>query len=149
MIGITHCESAKVTEEFKAASEGFLCPTQWSETLTYEDKIFGSAANYDKEFLATYKDYNIVPYQTAQASAAMLVYKDAFERAGSLDPEKVRDALATTDMMTFYGAVKFAPEGNNIAKPMVLRQIQGADYKVVAPTKYASSKLVFPRVAGN
>ena len=29
-------------------------------------------------------------------------------------------------METFYGDVKFGPDGNNIAKPMILRQI-GSD----------------------
>lgn len=147
MIGMTHCESGKVTEEFPAASEGFLCPTQWSETLSYEDPIFGTAQNYNKEFLAAHPEYQVVPYQTAQASAAMYVYKDAFERAGSLDKEAVRDALAETEMDTFYGSVKFSEAGNNIAKPMVLRQIQNGEYVVVAPTKYADGKLIYPRPA--
>jgi branched-chain amino acid transport system substrate-binding protein len=81
-----------------------------------------------------------VPYQAAQASAAVLVWKDAFERANSFDVETVRQAIADTDMETFYGQIKFAPEGNNIAKPMVLRQVQNGVYNVVAPTKWASSK---------
>jgi branched-chain amino acid transport system substrate-binding protein len=101
--------------------------------------------DYNKAFLAAYKDYSVVPYQTASASAAIVVYKDAFQRAGSLDPENVRDALAKTDMMTFYGPVKFGPAGNNPAKPMVLRQIQNGKYVVVAPTKYAASPLIYPR----
>ncbi len=50
-------------------------------------------------------------------------------------------------MMTFYGGVKFAPEGNNTAKPMVLRQIQGGEYVVVAPSKYASAKVIWPRAS--
>ncbi|MEZ5843192.1 MAG: amino acid ABC transporter substrate-binding protein [Hyphomicrobiaceae bacterium] len=149
LIGVTHCESAKITSAFSKAAEGILCPTQWSETLTYADKMFGSAAGYNKAFLDAHKDYKVVPYQTAQASAAILVFKDAFERAGSLDKEKLREALQKTDMMTFYGPVKFGPSGNNPAKPMVLRQVQGGKYVVVAPTKYASSKLVYPRKAGN
>ena len=147
MIAMTHCESGKVLQQFGKATEGFLCPTQWSETLTYKDQYFGSAADYDKAFKAAYPTYKTVPYQTAQASAAVLVWKDAFERANSFDTEKLRDALAATQMETFYGNIKFAPEGNNVAKPMVLRQIQGGEYKVVAPTKWASSKLVWPRNA--
>lgn len=147
MIAITHCESGKIVEEFPAAAEGVLCPTQWAETLSYGDDLLGSAADYDKAFKAANPDYQTVPYQTAQASAAILVMKDAFERAGSLDKEALRDALAKTDMMTFYGPVKFSPEGNNIAKPMVLRQIQDGEYVVVAPTKYASAKLRWPRKA--
>jgi branched-chain amino acid transport system substrate-binding protein len=147
LIGITHCESAKLTSDFPGVSDGFLCPTQWAETLTYKDPLLGSAADYNKNFKAAHADYKIVPYQTAQASAAILVFKDAFERAKSLDKEKLRDALAETNTMTFYGAVKFAPEGNNVAKPMVLRQIQDGKYTVVAPLKYATGKLEYPRKA--
>lgn len=147
LIAVTHCEGAKVTDQFGAAANGFLCPTQWAETLSYSDNYFGSAADYDKLFKETYEGYSAVPYQAAQASAAVLVWKDAFERANSFDVEKVRDAIAATDMMTFYGAIKFAPEGNNIAKPMVLRQIQNGEYNVVAPSKWASHAIEWPRMA--
>ena len=50
-------------------------------------------------------------------------------------------------METFYGHIKFSPAGNNIAKPMVLRQIQKGQYVVVAPTKYASDPVEYPRKA--
>ncbi len=145
IVGMTHCESAKVTdtEQFGNAGEGILCAAQWSPSLTYEDKWFGTAADYASTFE---KEYGYVPpYQAAESSAAILVYADAFERAGAFDTAKVRDALAATDMQTFYGFVKFAPTGQNIAKPMVLRQIQNGEYKLVAPTKWADSKFVFPR----
>jgi len=147
MVAMTHCEAANVTGNFGEASEGILCATQWAETLTYEDPIFGSAPNYDKEFKAAFPEYKdqTTPYQVAQASAAVYVFKDAFERAGSLDKEAVRDAIAETDMMTFYGGIKFSDAGNNIAKPMVLRQIQNGEYNVVAPPDFASHKLVYPR----
>ncbi|TNF91739.1 MAG: amino acid ABC transporter substrate-binding protein [Gammaproteobacteria bacterium] len=147
MIAITHCEAADVTGKFGKFAEDFLCSTQWAETLTYEDPIFGTAANYEKEFKAAYPEYKnkSVPYQTAQASAAVYVFKDAFERAGSLDKEKLRDAIAATDMKTFYGNIKFSDAGNNIAKPMVLRQIQGGKYNVVAPAEFASHEVNWPR----
>ena len=147
MIAMTHCEAADVTGKFGAAANDILCSTQWAETLSYEDPIFGSAANYEKEFKAAFPEYKDkkVPYQTAQASAAVYVFKDAFERAGSLDKDKLRDAIAATDLKTFYGDIRFAPEGNNIAKPMVLRQIQNGAYNVVAPSAFASHKLNWPR----
>jgi branched-chain amino acid transport system substrate-binding protein len=147
MIAVTHCESADVVGNFGATSDGILCPTQWAPTMTYEDDFFGSAAEYEKAFKEAYPEYanQEVPYQTAQASAAVQVFADAFERAGSLEKAALREALAATDMMTFYGPIKFAPEGNNVAKPMVLRQIQGGDYKVVGPQKFASEKLQYPR----
>jgi branched-chain amino acid transport system substrate-binding protein len=146
MIAMTHCESAKVIDKFGGATEGFLCPTQWAETLSYKDKMFGSAADYDKLFKATYQGYKNVPYQSAQASAAVMVWKDAFERANSFDRLKLRDALAATNMKTFYGDIKFSKAGNNIAKPMVLRQIQKGKLNVVAPSKWASHPVDFPRM---
>ena len=147
MVAITHCEAADVTGNFGAAAENVLCSTQWAETLSYEDPIFGTAANYEAEFKAAYPEYanKKVPYQTAQSSAAVYVFKDAFERAGTLDKEAVRDAIAATDMKTFYGDIRFSENGNNIAKPMVLRQIQGGEYNVVAPSAFASHDLVWPR----
>ncbi|MDH3595814.1 MAG: amino acid ABC transporter substrate-binding protein [Rhodospirillales bacterium] len=148
MVAITHCEAADIIGKYGAEStEGILCPTQWAETLSYKDSYFGTAAEFDALFKRTYPNYNTVPYQAAQASAAVLVWKEAFERANSFDGDKVRDAIAATDMQTFYGGIKFAAEGNNIAKPMVLRQIQDGGYNVVAPSKWASSEVRWPRKA--
>ncbi|MEM7377603.1 MAG: ABC transporter substrate-binding protein, partial [Pseudomonadota bacterium] len=147
MIALTHCEAADVTGKFGDAANDLLCATQWAETLTYEDAIFGTAANYEQEFKAAYTEYEnkSVPYQTAQASAAVYVFADAFERAGTMDKEALRDAIAATDLSTFYGQIRFSEFGNNIAKPMVLRQIQDGKYNVVAPSAFASHPLNWPR----
>ena len=143
MIAITHCESAKVIEKYGAAVEGFLCPTQWAETMSYEGKYFGSARKFFDDYTKEYGDNP--PYQAAQASAAVLVWKEAFERANSFDTDKLRAALNATDMRTFYGGIKFDASGKNMAKPMALRQIQGGKLHVVAPSKFAAKKLVHPR----
>lgn len=147
IIAITHCEAAKATDKktFGGVAEGFLCAGQWSPELSYSDKWFGSAMDYSKTFEKEY-DYT-PPYQAAESTAALLVYADAIERGNSFDSEKVRDSLAATDIQTFYGFVKFAPTGQNIAKPMILRQIQNGEYKLVAPAKWAAEKLVYPRKA--
>jgi len=147
MIALTHCESANVTGKFGDAANDILCATQWAETLSYEDPIFGTAMKYQTEFQGEFPSYKgePVPYQAAQSSAAVYAFKDAFERAGKLDKDAVRDAIAETDLMTFYGRIKFSEAGNNIAKPMVLRQIQGGEYNVVAPPKFASHELNYPR----
>ena len=145
MIAVTHCEAAKLIKKFGAGVNGFLCPTQWAETLTYSGKHFGTAGEYDKLFKETFDGYKNVPYQAAQATAAVLVWAEAFERANSFDTEKLRDALAATDMKTFYGNIRFSQAGNNIAKPMVLRQIQDGKLNVVAPPKWASHPVQWPR----
>ena len=145
MIAMTHCESAKIVKKFGGAVDGFLCPTQWAETMAYKDDLFGTAGEYDALFKSTYDGYKNVPYQSAQASAAVQVWKDAFERAQSFDTTKVRDALAATNMQTFYGNIKFSKAGNNVAKPMALRQIQNGKFNVVAPSEFASHKVIHPR----
>jgi len=147
IVGITHCESAKVVTDFPKASEGFVCPTQWDETMKAGDKLFGTAGEYDKAMKAAHPEYKTVPYQTAQATAAIYVWKDALQRAQSLDTEKVRDALTKTDMKTFYGGIKFAADGSNPGKEIILRQIQGGKYKVVFPLDVAAAQLNYPREA--
>lgn len=145
MIALTHCESAAVhdAEKFGNAAENFLCATQWSEKMSYADQWFGSAGDYAKTFEAEFG--YVPPYQAAESTASVLVYANAIERANSFDTNAVRDALAATEIQTFYGNVKFDETGKNIAKPMALRQIQGGDYKVVAPTNWAEASLVHPR----
>ena len=135
IIAMTHCEAAKVITKFGDSTNGFLCPTQWAETMSYSDKYFGSAGDYDKLFKATYEGYANVPYQAAQASAAVIVWKEAFEAANSLDKEKVRDAISALEISTFYGDIKFSSAGNNTAKPMALRQIQNGKLVVVSPPR--------------
>ena len=142
MIALTHCEAAKVQEKFPKASNGFLCPTQWVESLSKSDPMFGSASEWNAGFKADYPSYTSVPYQSAQASAAVYVWKEAFEAANSFDKDAVRDAIAATEMETFYGDIKFSENGNNIAKPMFMRQIDASgNYNLVE----SADQLTFPR----
>jgi len=143
MVATTHCDAAKLAETLPQASEGFLCASQWDRSLNYEGPWFGTAEEYAQRFE---KEFGYAPpYQGAESTAAVLVFVDAFERAQSFDPVKVRDAIAETEMETFYGNIKFDETGKNIAKPMVLYQIQDGKYVVVAPTKWASGELQYPR----
>jgi len=143
IVATTHCDSAKIAETMAAQAEGVLCASQWDRSLAYKDKWFGSADEYAKLFEKEFK--YPAPYQAAESTASVLVFADALQRAGSIDPQKVRDAISKTDMMTFFGPIKFDETGKNTAKPMVLYQVQHGDYKVVFPTKWAESKIVYPR----
>ena len=146
MLAMTHCDASKLAKQHGKNSEYALCAAQWHKELSYSDEFFGNGIKFDKDFNALYG--YAPPYQAAESAAALLVFKDAFERANSTDKEKVRDALAKTDMETFYGNVKFGDGGQNIAKPMVLFQVRcegdTCANKLVAPTKWASHKLVHP-----
>ncbi len=142
MLAMTHCDSAQVIKKFGKDAEYTLCASQWAPSLSYKDDLFGSAADFAKLFNETY-DY-APPYQAAESAAAVQVFADAFARAGSLEPKAVRDAIAATDMQTFFGNIKFDETGKNTAKPMVLFQVLDGEYKVVAPTKWAAAKAVVP-----
>lgn len=67
--------------------------------------------------------------EAVDAYVAMYVLKDALERAGSLDPEKIREALAATDlssgpgMIVGYNSVKFDKTGQNENASLVMVQI--------------------------
>lgn len=143
MLALTHCEAADIVGKFGGDANYTLCATQWAPTMTYKDEWFGFAGDYAKRFE---KEYGYVPpYQAAESSASVLVYVDAIQRAGSFDTEKVRDAIAATKLETFYGWVDFDDTGKNIAKPMVLRQVQQGKYVPVAPSKFAAGNVIFPK----
>ena len=107
-----------------------------------------AADELEQEFVRLVESVAGAWVEVAEASAAILVWADAFRRAQSFDTEKLREALAKTDLDTFFGHIKFSKAGNNIAKPMVLRQIQDGKYAVVAPTKVAAQPIEFPRKVG-
>ncbi|MBO6633404.1 MAG: amino acid ABC transporter substrate-binding protein [Parvibaculum sp.] len=142
MMALTHCDSAQIAEKFGAAAEYTLCAAQWASTLKYEDALFGSASDYAALYEETYN--HTAPYQAAESSAAVQVFADAFERAGSLEPDAVRDALSETDIMTFYGPIKFDETGKNVSKPTVLFQVQDGKYVVVYPQEFAEAEFRWP-----
>ena len=143
IVALTHCDSAQIAEKLGDAAEYVFCAHQWHRSLGYRGELFGSAEDFAKAFEAEYK-YE-APYQAAQSAAAVDVFVDAFRRARSLDPQTVRDAIAATELDTFYGPIKFDETGRNIAKPMVLTQIQGGKYVVVTPAKWVAGKPIVPR----
>lgn len=115
-------------------------PVQWTVTAPYKDEIFGwTSRQFAEDFQ---KQYGHVPdYHPIQSTAALEVYYRAFQKAGSLDPEKVRDAIAATDMVTAYGPIRFNDKGQNIAKSMSVVQIQNGVPVAVYPTDGAQGVL--------
>jgi branched-chain amino acid transport system substrate-binding protein len=79
--------------------------------------------------------------------AALIVAADAFNRAKSTDPEKVTQALRTTelkwDILPGKG-VKFNEKGENTWVSTALSQIQKGQYRLVWPADWATTKLRWP-----
>ncbi len=77
------------------------------------------------------------------AYACIQIAAAAVGRAGSLDREKVRDAIAATDMATVVGPVKFRPDGTGIVQSVFLQWINGKQ-ELVWPKESATAPLAYP-----
>ena len=111
----------------------------WSPQMNFKGIIFKSTKEFVKLFKAK---YNYDPdYHNASAVAELAVYKNAIERAGTLNPEKVRDAIAKTNIETIYGPVVFNPNGQIKGSSVVL-QIQGGQVYQVYPK--GTKKPIYP-----
>ncbi|HEX6800264.1 MAG TPA: amino acid ABC transporter substrate-binding protein [Ktedonobacterales bacterium] len=117
--------------------------SQWTPQVKYQGKDYwGTAPAYESAYKAK---YNQEPsYQAAESTAAALAFQFAIQNAGSIDPAKVRDALASLDVTTFYGELKFDSTGKNVTKPMVTIQIQNGVVQTVFPADVANATLQYP-----
>ena len=83
-------------------------------------------------------------YQTAQGYSACEVHLEAIRRAGTLDGEKVRDAILKMDTNTAFGAFKVDATGLQVAHKMVMFQWQDGKKAIVWPEDLAPAKARFP-----
>src|SRR6202022_1356860 len=110
--------SPEFRENLKSDADYIFGATQWTSALKYAgDDPWKTPQGFAQAFKGKHPNYKEIPYQVAESSAAVIVYQRALESAGTLDPKKVRDAVAALDIMTFYGRIKFDPRGVNIYKP--------------------------------
>ena len=118
--------------------------SQWTPQVKYKPSFYLSVSDYVKAFETKYSSTEPPDYHVAESTAGCLAFQKAIENAGSLDPSKVRDALAALDVMTFFGQIKFDSRGINIFKPMVVEQIQNGTHYTVFPADVANGKPQYP-----
>jgi branched-chain amino acid transport system substrate-binding protein len=83
-------------------------------------------------------------YHTAAGYGACQIFVEAVRRAGSLDGERIRDAILKFDTHTVYGAFKVDEGGFQIAHKMVLFQWQDGKKAIVWPEDLAPGRPRFP-----
>jgi branched-chain amino acid transport system substrate-binding protein len=117
--------------------------SQWTPQVKYQGQdLFGTAQNFEQIYKAK---YNVEPsYQAASSVACGLAYQFALKNAGSIDPQKVLAALASLNVTTFYGPLKFSATGENDTKPMATIQIQSGQVVTVFPSDVANGTLQYP-----
>ena len=87
---------------------------------------------FNEDYRADYKLNPTPPAGTAYA--CIQIFADAISRAGTLDPKKVRDAIAATNMTTVMGPMTFAPNGRG----------QGKYLRLMAQWQKGKDELVWP-----
>jgi branched-chain amino acid transport system substrate-binding protein len=113
------------------------------------------ATPWTMKFVEAYKNkYGLEPEGYGTSSSYMAVYalKDAIERAGSIDPDKVADALKQIDLKGVYGRVRFDPKSNQIIPSLdpeegavgTVFQWQAGKRVVVFPPKIATGQILLP-----
>ncbi|OGP96777.1 MAG: ABC transporter substrate-binding protein, partial [Deltaproteobacteria bacterium RBG_16_47_11] len=113
------------------------------------------ATPWTMKFVEAYqKKYGMEPEGYGTSSSYMAVYtlKDAIERAGSLDSDKVVAALEKTDLMGVYGRIRFNPTNHQIIPSIdpnegavgTIFQWQAGKRVVVFPPKIAMGEIKLP-----
>lgn len=118
--------------------------SQWTAQVKYSPTFYLSVKDYVAAYQKKFSATDNPDYHVAESTAGCLAFQKAIENAGSLDPAKVRDALAALDVMTFAGVIKFDSRGVNIYKPMVVEQIQNGKHFTVFPAAVANGKPNYP-----
>src|SRR5215470_7822023 len=75
--------------------------------------------------------------------ACVQILADAIARAGTLDRDKIRDAIAATNMTTVLGPVKFRADGTGEVKVFVLQWLKGKQ-ELVWPKEFATAPFGYP-----
>lgn len=119
--------------------------TQWTPVLKYKDEQFGTCQDYADKFKAFAGEEP--SYQAAESTACGQVFQQAFLKAGTLDTDKVRDAMAGLSFNSFYANIKFDSRGINVDKPMAVEQIQGGKKITVWPKDAANGDPKYPTPA--
>jgi branched-chain amino acid transport system substrate-binding protein len=125
-------------------ANGVTSSSWWHQATSYKGVgVWPTTEDFYKEFVA--KEKSDPDYIHASCAATVVVLQDAIERAASTDKKKVRDALAKTDITTFYGPVKFSANGMNQGRDLPIIQVQDKQIKVVAPADIKNGEMTLIR----
>jgi branched-chain amino acid transport system substrate-binding protein len=112
----------------------------WHPSVTYTDKyLFGGAKEYTEAFQKKYS--KTASYLEASSSAGCEVLVKAIETAGTTKADAVRKVLAEAHFETFYGPIKFGPNGQNQVSSPVILQIQDGKFAVLTPATVKTGDL--------
>ncbi len=98
------------------------------------------------EFVKAFsQEYGCAPsYQAANGYAAGVILSQAILRAGNTDREKIREILASLDIVTLIGRYGVDEEGVQIRQRPIIYQWQNGRRRVIWPKSFSNASLQFP-----
>lgn len=121
--------------------------TAWLPVADLKDRWFGDAQKFEIEYK---QRFGYEPdYHAASGASDVEAFVMAIEKANSIDPKKVRDALAEISFDSVYGPISFDNRGQ-IDLPQIVIQIQDGKLLEIKGTKgEAVSPPLYPMPAWN
>ena len=137
------------------AALGVMVPSQWEPQVKYKPDFGPTPEQFAKAAYAKTKVE--ADYHTASGYVTGLLLQHAIEKAGSIDPEKVKAELDKIDVNTFFGNDKFATDpkshGLQVGHQMVLAQWQSKGGKLVKeivwPDAARTAPMLYPLAGAN
>ena len=120
--------------------------TAWLPSSGQKDRWFGDAAAFAEAYKAKF-GYD-PDYHAASGAADVEAIAKAVEKAGTLDPKTVRDAIAKLNFESLYGTVAFRPNGQ-IDLPQTVIQVQNDKVAAIYGAKGFITKPEYPMPAWN
>jgi len=104
-------------------AENVTSMTWWHHSAQFKgNDPWGSTKAFYDQFVAQEK--SDPDYVHAASAAALVALQKGIEKAKSTDKKAVREALASLDIVTFYGQIKFTANGMNGSKELPIIQVQ-------------------------
>lgn len=140
-------------EALGADAEGMFGASVWTPELDFPCPLFGNTAGYVEYYE---KLYGSVPdYTAAGSTAAGMAFGEALKKIGATPPlnasqrEALMKALEQIQLMTFYGMIDFATEGdffhNNMGLNNLAMQIQNGVPVIVGPKDVKFADPIYPQ----
>jgi len=126
-------------ENLLADGNGFMLMPGWNRGVKFEG-VAEMAQRYQAKFEAP------AAATTGPAYAAVQILADSISRAGSLDRDAIRDAIAATDLDTIVGHVTFNEDGTGNVLT-IINQWQDGKQALVWPPDQALASVLYPAVA--
>ncbi len=115
--------------------------TSWLPSAAMKDDYFGNGEQFANEYK---KRFGYDPdYHAASAAADVEAFAKAIEAANTLDPAKVRDAVAKVDFESLYGRIRFNSVGQ-ISLAQTVVQVQKGNLVAIYGHKGQLTKPLYP-----